>query len=402
MNTETPATSGTPATSKLTVTPTMRATLLAVSTLTIMAGATIAPGLPRMQTHFASVPDAGLLVRLVLTIVALSVALFSPVAGIIADRIGRKPLLLFGLVLYAVAGTSGLYLETLPALLTGRVLLGIAVAAIATASGALIADSFQGAARARFISLQSAFTSFGGVIFLPLGGALADLDWHAPFAVYFASLIALPFAYFSLTEPARAEVTERKTKAAMPRLIWVLYLLAFVSMIVFYLGPTQIPFLLQNVIGLKPSLSGYVVAFLTLSSAITALQYSRLRSRLTERTLAVIGFGLLGAGWLLLGIPKELWLILLGLMVSGAGIGILGPNFGSWLANLAPPEARGRVLGGLSTAIFTGQFVSPILAQPVVNGWGLSSVFAFGAGLALFTAGIAYVALQKSTDQLGD
>jgi MFS family permease len=72
--------------------PVLRGTLLALSTLTIMAGATIAPGLPRMQQHFADVENAGLLVRLVLTVVALSVALFSPVAGILADKFGRKPL----------------------------------------------------------------------------------------------------------------------------------------------------------------------------------------------------------------------------------------------------------------------------------------------------------------------
>ena len=77
--------------------PLLRGTLLAASTLTIMAGATIAPGLPRMQAHFADVAQADLLVRLVLTIVALAVALFSPIAGWLADRSGkRKALTLAG------------------------------------------------------------------------------------------------------------------------------------------------------------------------------------------------------------------------------------------------------------------------------------------------------------------
>ena len=51
--------------------PALRGTLLTISSLTIMAAATISPGLPRMQAHFADVPEAGLLVRLVLTVVAL-------------------------------------------------------------------------------------------------------------------------------------------------------------------------------------------------------------------------------------------------------------------------------------------------------------------------------------------
>ncbi len=370
--------------------PLLRATLLAISTLTIMAGATIAPGLPRMQTHFADVPDAGLLVRLVLTIVALSVAVFSPIAGLVADKFGRKPLLIFGLILYAVAGTSGLYLETLPTLLLGRVLLGIAVSSISTALSALVADYFEGIARGRFISLQSAFTSFGGVIFLPLGGVLADIGWHMPFAVYFASLMILPFAWNALTEPIRDRKKSTSSQAAPP-LIWVIYALAFINFVVFYLGPTQMPFFLQNVVGLKPSVTGYVVALFTLSGAIVALQYSRLRQRFNEPTLTGIGFTLLGAGWLLFGSTQNLWIILLGMVISGAGGGILNPNFATWLANLAPIEARGRILGGLGTAIFLGQFVSPILAQPIVAAWGLNSVFSVGGLIALLTATIVMV-----------
>ncbi len=362
--------------------PALKSTLLAVSTLTIMAGATIAPGLPRMQAHFQDVPEAGLLVRLVLTIVALTVAVFSPIAGMIADRFGRKPLLLGGLVLYAVAGTSGLYLETLPLLLAGRVLLGVAVAAIMTASSALIADYFVGAARGQFISLQSAFTSFGGVVFLSIGGALADIGWHAPFAVYFASVAMLPLAWVALLEPERPRPNSSGS-VQVSRAIWLVYALAFLSMVAFYLGPTQLPFFLQNVIGVQPSISGYIGALLTFSSAVVALQYARVRSRWPERPISALGFVLLGLGWVLCGAARDVWLVMIGMAVSGAGAGLLNPNFATWLANLAPPEARGRAIGGLSTAIFLGQFVSPILAQPVVAAFGLNGVFTVGGVFAL-------------------
>lgn len=364
--------------------PFLRGTLLAASTLTIMAGATIAPGLPRMQAHFADVAQADLLVRLVLTIVALSVAVFSPVAGLLADRFGRKPLLLFGLILYAVTGTSGLYLETLPALLLGRVLLGVAVSSIATASSALVADSFTGVQRTRFIGLQAAFTGFGGVLFLPLGGALADVGWHAPFAVYFASLAILPFALWGINEPARA--TAATGDWVQPGIVRQIYVLALLQMIVFYIGPTQMPFLLQNVIGLPPSATGYVVALFTLSSALTSLQYANVRRSLDERAVTVFGFALLGLGWSMFGLTQSLWVILCGMVVSGIGGGLLAPNFAAWLAGLAPAHARGRVLSGLSTSLFLGQFVSPILAQPFASTVGLDGVFRIMGGLSLTVA----------------
>ena len=373
--------------------PLLRGTLLAASTLTIMAGATIAPGLPRMQAHFADVAQADLLVRLVLTIVALAVALFSPIAGWLADRFGRKPLLLFGLALYAVAGTSGLYLETLPALLLGRVLLGVAVSSITTASSALVADSFAGVQRTQFIGLQAAFTGFGGVLFLPLGGMLADIGWHAPFAVYFASLAILPFALWGIDEPIKA--TAATLDWVQPGIVRQIYVLALLQMIVFYIGPTQIPFLLQNVIGLAPSLTGYVVALFTLSSALTSLQYANVRHRLDERAVTVLGFALLGLGWFVFGLTQSLWVILGGMVVSGIGGGLLGPNFAAWLAGLAPAHARGRVLSGLSTSLFLGQFLSPILAQPFVSTVGLDGVFKIMGGLSL-TVALAFWFLNRS------
>jgi MFS family permease len=88
-------------------------TLLLVSTLTVMSGATIAPSLPAMREYFADVPNADYLVRLALTLPALLIALGAPAVGVIIDRLGRKPLLLIALILYGLAGSSGLILNGL-------------------------------------------------------------------------------------------------------------------------------------------------------------------------------------------------------------------------------------------------------------------------------------------------
>ncbi len=87
--------------------PLTKATLLLVSTLTVMSGATIAPSLPAMRDYFAEIGQADLLVRLVLTIPALFIVIGSPIAGIVVDRLGRKPLLIVCAALYGLAGSSG-------------------------------------------------------------------------------------------------------------------------------------------------------------------------------------------------------------------------------------------------------------------------------------------------------
>ena len=153
-------------------------TLLLLSALTIMSGATIAPALPAMQAHFADTPNAALLVKLALTILGIVIAITAPLFGVLADRYGRRPVLLASLALYVVGGGSGLIAQSLGAVLLGRVVLGLAVAGTMTAAGALVNDLFSGAARGRFLSQQAAFNSFGGAVLLPLGGVLAAVGWR--------------------------------------------------------------------------------------------------------------------------------------------------------------------------------------------------------------------------------
>ena len=56
----------------------------------------------------------------------------------------------------------------------------------------------------------------------------------------------------------------------------------------------------------------------------------------------------------------------LGLVSAGVGIGTAFPNLYVWLANSAPLAVRGRALGGMNTALFLGQFLSPLISQPIV------------------------------------
>ena len=74
-------------------------TILGAATLTIMAPAVLAPSLPTMVQVFAAEPGASLLVRLAMTITSLMIAISAPVSGLVADRAGRRPLLVSCLLL---------------------------------------------------------------------------------------------------------------------------------------------------------------------------------------------------------------------------------------------------------------------------------------------------------------
>ncbi len=373
-----------------------RATLLASATLTIMAAAVIAPSLPEMLQVFADVPRADVLVRLVLTVTSRTIGLTAPLAGLVADRVGRTPLLVSSLVLYAAAGAAGFFTTDLVAVLVSRALLGVAVGGVMTAVSALIADSFQGPARARFLGLQSAFASLGGVVFLPLAGVLAGIGWNAPFWIYAVSALIVPFAVLSLREPvrARSRVTAGDAGTApagrpgsAARGIAAVYALAFAGTLIFFMAPTQLPFSLER-FAVTPSTTGLVIAGSTLTSLLASLVYSRVRRSLRAGLITALSLGLLGAGWVLVGTAGALAQVAVGVLVGGVGVGLVVPHLTLALSELAPPARRGRVLGGLVTGIFLGQFGSPLLLQPLVAAVGIDAAFTW-TGLAALVGSAA-------------
>lgn len=343
------------------------ATLLATAMLTVMASAGLAPILPMLRAHFAGTPGVDVQVRLVLALPALCIALWSPVAGLLADRLGRLRVLIGSLALYAVAGTVGLWVDSLAAVLVGRALLGVAVGGVMTAGTALIADYFEGDERTRFLGLQAAFMGFGGVLFLVLGGALAGLGWRGPFAVYGVALVVLPAALASLREPSLPRIDLGPSwpePHPWPTLARV-YGLVFAGQVVFYLIPAQTPYLLALRHGADPIRTALVIGGAAALSASVSLRYARLRARLDFVQLAALSFAVMGGGYLLIATGKGMGTTLAGLAIAGAGAGVILPNATVWLTTAVTPSLRGRALGAMTTAVFAGQFVSPIAAEAI-------------------------------------
>lgn len=100
--------------------------LLLPITLSTMAIVLLAPILPQLLADFSAVPAHEYWVPMILTIPALCVALFSPLAGMLGDRFGRRRLLLLAFLLYALVGIAPIFLKRLLAILLSRVGVGLA------------------------------------------------------------------------------------------------------------------------------------------------------------------------------------------------------------------------------------------------------------------------------------
>lgn len=371
-------------------------TLLAAAGLTVMSGATIAPSLPAIAEHFSGTPNADLLTRLVLTIPALSIAVCAPLAGLIVDRYGRKRLLILATLAYVASGTSGVVLDTLPAILIGRALLGVSVAGVMTAATTLVGDYLSGTARARFLGLQSAFMAFGGVVVLSGGGLLAELHWRGPFFVYLTALFLVPFMVATLYEPERTPHSMPSADSRGPdpagasasgwRLIALIYAVALATFVAFYMLPVQLPFYLKAMGVPEPSLAGLAIASGALVAAIVSMSYARIRARLSHRSIVALGFALMGVGYGIVAAADSYGVILAAMVMNGLGMGSVMPNLSVWLMARAPAALRGRAVGGLSASIFLGQFLSPLAIEPIAGPFGLATAYAVVGGLLILAA----------------
>jgi len=357
--------------------------LLACASLTVMAGATIAPGLPGLFEHFKDHPDADYLTRFILTVPGLAIAISAPIAGVMADKLGRRVLLQVGVALYIVAGSAGLWLDALSWLLVSRFLLGISVGMVMVCSTALLTDHFQGAERDRAMGIQSSAMAAGGIVFISAGSILADISWRAPFGVYLMPVMLFPLIYWFITKPPPGIEEPGVVEDHFPVKHSVLmYALGFITMIMFYFIPTQLPFLAIELGADSLKYAGFAVVFSQIFASVASANYQRLRAAISNQAILLFSFLAMSIGFLMLSQATTLTGMFLSMPLLGIGLGFNFPNLTIWLMSRVPSTMRGRASGGLTTAVFLGQFLSPLISQPLVKLYGLSGAF-FGAMLVM-------------------
>lgn len=353
--------------------------------LTIMSNATITPALPGLQQMFSANPQAELLTRLLITAPSLAVAIIAPFAGVLTDRLGRRKPLFAGMIIYALAGTAGLYLNSLETILASRVVLGIGVAAIMTAQAALIGDYFTGPERGRLMGYQLAAVNMGGLIFVMTAGFLAQRDPKLPFLIYIFSLVLFPILWRILPEPPRVDYSTPGAKTAdpgepgWPITVATMATAAALTFVIFYSVPTQVPYHLAE-IGLNdPQHAGEVMGAMMFSAALMAVVSGWIRPWLGRIGTPVTGYMLLAAGFSALAMGQSLAMAMLGTALIGAGLGLCVPTFVITALNATPAHRRGLVSGFVTSAFFLGQFLSPIVSTPLVASFGYQGTFRIAA-----------------------
>lgn len=376
----------------------VKSTLLLSSTLIILAAASIAPSLPAMQEYFADLDNAGLWVKMVVAIPSLFVLVGAPLTGIGVDYLGRKLILLVSVILFGIFGASGFFMPSIFWILVSRAGVGLATAGITTSVTTLIGDYYIGQKRVQVLGLQAAFIGIGAIIGLLLGGVLADIYWREPFLIHLLALLLLPLILFVIREPEKVvnkdqslSTEDSETTPNLPnqeqslmqsdvpkKLLLFIYGTALLGEVVLYSVPVHLPFYLQAMAGTNGKQNGLAIALTTLFFIIGSLVYVKVKERMSYMALVVLSLGLVGISYEIIGLAKNYVLVLFGLVVNGLGSGFLVPNLDSWLTAIVPGTYRGRAVGWLTASTFLGQFLSPIITQPLIENFHLELTKAYG------------------------
>jgi len=229
--------------------------------------------------------------------------------------------------------------------------------------------------RNRILSIQGSFMAMGGVFFIIIGGTLADISWRDPFLVYGSAILLLPFAIKYLFEPV-VSLSDQDRPEGSPLekapAFWVFfnYLTVFIGMILFYMIPIQIPYVLKTFGDISGLQIGIAIATSTLFGAISSWNYRNIRRKLNFTQIFLVMFCLMIVGFSIIYFAQNYSWILVAMTFCGIGWGLMMPNANLCLVTISPPAVRGRIIGGATTFVFLGQFFSPLVLQPIVKASG--------------------------------
>jgi MFS family permease len=322
--------------------------------------------------------------------------LLSPFVGLLADRLGRKRVLVGGLTTFGVLGGAMAFAPSFEVVMLLRVLQGTGAAAIFITTVTIIGDTFEDAQRTAVLGVNVAVLSATAALFPVLGGTLVSISWNAPFLTYFAAVPLAVAVALLLEEPATGSETRgvehlrsALASVATPAVLALFGITFLTEFLAFGVVFTTLPFLLEPV--LAPVFVGAVILSAEAVSMVAATATGRLARRFSSVQLVALGFACYGIGFSLIGLSGRLGTIVLGVVFAGAGIGLLLPSIDASLSERTTEAHRAGTFSLRNSATFSGRFAGPVTFA------GLAVTAGLGYTPLLLAAGSISVAMALAT-----
>jgi MFS family permease len=363
--------------------------IFAVSLMAVLGVASVTPAFPSLrQALNVSAQNLSWLVA----VFTLPTVVLGPIIGILADRIGRKKILVPSLLLFGIAGAACAFARDFNLLLLLRFLQGIGAASLLSLSVTLIGDLYTGARRATAMGYNASVSSIGTATYPTIGGALAGIGWYYPFLL---PLLAIPIGLLVLfflknPEPKGTrnlqEYLRNAFKSLKNRQIVGLFIASAANFVLLYGAfVTYLPSLIADAFKAPPFTIGLFLSSVSVAIAFTSSQLGRLTTRFSETILIRASFVFYAVALLTIPFIPSLWLLLIPTTLFGIGLGIGFPSIQTLLVTLAPKEYLATVISVNGTFFGLGQTLGPLLMALAYGIGGIDSVFYAGVGFAIAT-----------------
>ncbi len=370
-----------------------------VTLFAVMGVTSIAPAFPQMKEYFSiSKEQVGWLVA----IFTLPGIVITPFMGILADRIGRKSILVPSLILFGLAGFTCMFTRNFNTLLGFRLIQGIGAASLGSLNVTIIGDLYSGNRRATAMGYNASVLSLGTASYPAIGGALAILGWNFPFIL---PLLAVPFAIILLFRLNNPEPKEKQDLRQYSRNVWKVinqprvWGLLSLNILVFFLiyGAyiTYLPYLLKERMLANSFHIGITMSLMSITTAITSSQIGRISKIYSSKTILIIGVCFYIISMPVIAHANSWAVVIPPLMIFGLGQGLFLPTVQTMLVGFAPLQERAAFMSLNSMVLRIGQTIGPLVIGLAYGLGGLTSAYYAGAVVAVIMLFIILILIRE-------
>ncbi|MFC7323607.1 MFS transporter [Halorubrum rutilum] len=337
-----------------------------------------------------------------------------PIAGVVSDRYGRRPVLLFGLVWFGLTGTAIALVSTFAAALALRALQGIGFAALTPIIITSLGDLYAGTKEATAQGLRFTGSGLSQTAFPLAAGVLVGMAWQYPFLLYAVAFPIAAVVYLYFEEPLdeargeagggessaglRAQLGEMRALVAHRR-AWTMVVARGSANVAWFGFLTYNSILVVDVLGGTPAAAGALAAIASLTYALAATQAGRIADVFDDRLYPLVATNLsMGAGLALTFLAPSLAVAAVGVAFMGIGFGLVLSIYRSVITTLPPAELRGGLV-----SLGEGSGRAAATATPVIMGVAVAlatrplgfeaAVRAVGVGTGLLGGGVGVACL---------
>ncbi|CAN5515642.1 MFS transporter [soil metagenome] len=361
--------------------------IFSVTLIAIMGNSLIAPVVPDLLRDL-EVGDGG--AGFVIAVIALPGVIVAPLIGLMADRLGRRAVLVPCLVIFGVAGVAVAAAPNFEILLAGRFLQGIGAAGLINLAVVIIGDHWEGERRTQLIGRNAAMLTVGLASFPLLSGVIAEFtSWRLALLPQAFGLIVALWAWRILdpVRPPSAGTIRQQleglgTVMKRPSIIAVLISGLVVFLLIFVVFLATLPLHLEREFGIGSGGRGLILSIPAITASLVAFNLGRISSAIGRRTVLVTATVIFVVSFSLMGAAPVIGLVAIACALYGLGDGALIPILQDTAVTEAPPEHRGAVVAMWVGAARLGQTIGPLVAAATFTATSTSTTLFAGAALA--------------------